>query len=227
MNTSDLTYLLNKPEATNEKQTIALESVVLQFPYFQAARALHLKGLYNQDSFRYNYELKKTAAYTTDRTVLFEFITSESFMAIQQEKIDEIHKSIKEIEVYFEEELDSSSIKKSENLDLDVSEEIIKTPTNEIDVLYKKSLETLFLSAEHLIEETQEETEIDEIAAVQEDKINIIKLVALNEKKGMNADIFLVILNNIISANETERYAKYLDKLDNDKDGAIREIVSA
>ena len=71
------------------------------------------------------------------------------------------------------------------------------------------------------------ETEIDEIAAVQDDKLNIIKLMAFNEKKGMNADIFLVILNNIISANETERYAKYLDKLDNDKDGAIREIVSA
>lgn len=71
------------------------------------------------------------------------------------------------------------------------------------------------------------ETEIDEIAAVQEDKINIIKLVALNEKKGMNADIFQVILNNIISANETERYTKYLEKLDNDKEGTIREIVNA
>lgn len=59
MNISDLTYLLNKPETINEKQTIALENVVLQFPYFQAARALHLKGLYNQESFRYNYELKK------------------------------------------------------------------------------------------------------------------------------------------------------------------------
>ena len=50
MNLSDLTYLLNKPETINEKQTIALENVVLQFPYFQAARALHLKGLYNQES---------------------------------------------------------------------------------------------------------------------------------------------------------------------------------
>lgn len=62
MNTTDLTYLLNKPEATNEKQTIALENIVLQFPYFQAARALHLKGLYNQESFRYNYELKKNGS---------------------------------------------------------------------------------------------------------------------------------------------------------------------
>lgn len=105
MNLSDLTYLLNKPETINEKQTIALENVVLQFPYFQAARALHLKGLYNQESFRYNYELKKTAAYTTDRTILFEFITSDNFIAIQQEKIDEIQKSLLNIEVHHVEEV--------------------------------------------------------------------------------------------------------------------------
>ncbi|MQP51895.1 MULTISPECIES: tetratricopeptide repeat protein [unclassified Flavobacterium] len=105
MNISDLTYLLNKPETINEKQTIALENVVLQFPYFQAARALHLKGLYNQDSFRYNYELKKTAAYTTDRTILFDFITSDNFTAIEQEKIDEIQKSLLDIEVHYIEEV--------------------------------------------------------------------------------------------------------------------------
>ena len=105
MNISDLTYLLNKPETINEKQTIALENVVLQFPYFQAARVLHLKGLYNQESFRYNYELKKTAAYTTDRTILFEFITSDNFTAIQQEKIDEIQKSLMDIEVHHMEEV--------------------------------------------------------------------------------------------------------------------------
>jgi hypothetical protein len=105
LNITDLTYLLNKPETINEKQTIALENVVLQFPYFQAARALHLKGLYNQESFRYNYELKKTAAYTTDRTILFEFITSNNFIAIQQEKIDEIQKYLLEIEVHHIEEV--------------------------------------------------------------------------------------------------------------------------
>ena len=105
MNISDLTYLLNKPETINEKQTIALENVVLQFPYFQAARALHLKGLFNQESFRYNYELKKTAAYTTDRTILFEFITSDNFTAIQQEKIDEIQRSLLDIEVHHMEEV--------------------------------------------------------------------------------------------------------------------------
>jgi hypothetical protein len=96
---------LNKPEATNEKQTIALENMVLQYPYFQAARALHLKGLYNQDSFRYNYELKKTAAYTTDRTILFEFITSDHFATLQQDKIDAIQEYIQNINVHAIEEI--------------------------------------------------------------------------------------------------------------------------
>lgn len=117
MNSTDLTYLLNKPEATNEKQTIALENIVMQFPYFQAARALHLKGLYNQDSFRYNYELKKTAAHTTDRTVLFEFITSENFIAIQQTKIDAIQKALLAIEVHHQEEVVVPALKSIKNED--------------------------------------------------------------------------------------------------------------
>ena len=61
--------------------------------------------MFNQESFRYNYELKKTAAYTTDRTILFEFITSDNFTAIQQEKIDEIQKSLLDIEVHHMEEV--------------------------------------------------------------------------------------------------------------------------
>nr|WP_315149542.1 tetratricopeptide repeat protein [uncultured Flavobacterium sp.] len=84
MNVTDFTYLINKPDAINEKQTDALGRVLDEFPYFQSARALRLKGLFNQNSFRYNYALKVTASHTTDRTVLFDFITSDTFVAIQK-----------------------------------------------------------------------------------------------------------------------------------------------
>lgn len=84
MNVTDYTYLINKPDAINEKQTEALGNVLAEYPYFQSARALRLKGLYNQNSFKYNYALKVTAAHTTDRTVLFDFITSDTFTAIQK-----------------------------------------------------------------------------------------------------------------------------------------------
>ena len=94
MNVTDYTYLLNKPNTIGERETTALQNVLDDFPYFQSARALRLKGLYNQNSFKYNYALKVTAAHTTDRSVLFDFITSDSFTAIQRElfdkKIDEL-----------------------------------------------------------------------------------------------------------------------------------------
>ena len=84
MNVTDFTYLINKPDAINEKQTDALGRVLDEFPYFQSARALRLKGLFNENSFKYNYALKVTASHTTDRTVLFDFITSDTFVAIQK-----------------------------------------------------------------------------------------------------------------------------------------------
>ncbi|TRX22841.1 hypothetical protein FNW25_11720 [Flavobacterium franklandianum] len=95
MNVTDYTYLINKPDAVNEKQTDALGRVLDEFPYFQSARALRLKGLFNENSFRYNYALKVAASHTTDRTVLFDFITSDTFVAIQKgfydKKILELH----------------------------------------------------------------------------------------------------------------------------------------
>jgi tetratricopeptide (TPR) repeat protein len=85
LNLSEYTYLLNNPNAVNEKQAKALETVVDNFPFFQSARALYLKGLYNQDSYKYNFALKQTAAHTTDRSVLFDFITSDEFSIIEKD----------------------------------------------------------------------------------------------------------------------------------------------
>ena len=84
MTSQDLHNILKDAASVNPGQTLKLEKVIEKFPYFQAARAVHLKGLYSENSLSYNYELKKTAAYTTDRSVLFDFITSEEF---QQDKI--------------------------------------------------------------------------------------------------------------------------------------------
>ena len=105
MNTKDFTYLLNKPYSLTERQTLELEAVLSEYPYLQAARAIHLKGLYNADSYRYNTELKKTAAYTTDRSVLFEFITTEQFQSVQKGFFENQEKALGEIKVNDGEEL--------------------------------------------------------------------------------------------------------------------------
>ena len=94
MNLTDYTYLLNKPDAINDRYAETLDNVLSAFPYFQSARVLKLKHLYNQDSFNYNYALKVSAAFTTDRSILFDFITSDSFVSVQkglyEKKLEEL-----------------------------------------------------------------------------------------------------------------------------------------
>jgi hypothetical protein len=97
MNTTSFTEILKNPQSINTEKTNALTAIIKEYPYFQAARALHLKGLKNNNSFKYNAELKTTAAYTTDRTILFDFITSEHFSEKQEENVvKEVHQQIKE-----------------------------------------------------------------------------------------------------------------------------------
>jgi tetratricopeptide (TPR) repeat protein len=115
MNVTDYTYLINKPDTITEKQTDTLGNVLDEFPYFQSARALRLKGLYNQNSFKYNYALKVTAAHTTDRTVLFDFITSDTFTAIQKGYYDKKIQELLNIDVIDSETI--ISIKKTESKD--------------------------------------------------------------------------------------------------------------
>ena len=156
MNLTDYTYLINKPDAINEKQSDALEKVLVEFPFFQSARALQLKGLYHQNSFKYNNALKITAAYTTDRTILFEFITSNTFVAIQKGLYEK---------------------KLLELLDIGVIDyEIIKS---EIDIESKTNkLEDSILTS------IKEATEIDERTKLTEEKLEIGKPLdfSINEK---------------------------------------------
>ena len=119
MNVTDYTYLINKPDAIHEKQTEALEKVLEEFPYFQSARAIQLKGLYNQNSFKYNAALRITAAYSTDRSVLFDFITSDTFTSIHKSLYDRKALEIQEIEV-----IDSETL---------ISEEKSKLKINQLE----------------------------------------------------------------------------------------------
>jgi len=99
MNITEYLTLINNPNAINDKQTSSLEKIVSEFPYFQSARALRLKGLYNEESFRYNYELKNTAAHTTDRAILFDFIISDTFTRIDKNLYEQKLAEINEIDV--------------------------------------------------------------------------------------------------------------------------------
>ncbi|CAM1370596.1 conserved hypothetical protein [Tenacibaculum sediminilitoris] len=78
--------LLEKPELISQEHLSDITAIIQEYPYFQSARALRLKILKNQESYKYNNELKITASHTSDRTVLFDFITSETFKEVPKKE---------------------------------------------------------------------------------------------------------------------------------------------
>ena len=124
MNATEFSRIIQDPQKTTPADTDALASTIGQFPYLQSARAVYLKGLKNNQSTKYNQELKTTAAYTTDRSILFDFITSEAF--IQNEISQFIKKNIenvRDIDVTIED----ISINKSVQIDDALKEQIKNT----------------------------------------------------------------------------------------------------
>ena len=163
LNTKNYTDLLSKPQNIDKEAMDQLAVIIEKYPYFQSARALQLKALKAQNSFLYNDALKTTAAYTTDRDILFEFITSETFSQNEISQIIQQHDpEIHDIEVVSENvseqtaiELDNqmkAEIKKAEAiLNPDLFErkfgsvEKLATSTTSSEIEKNKAQETLEL----------------------------------------------------------------------------------
>ena len=99
INLIDLTEFLVNPNLVDKEATRDLDEIIQEFPFFQAARAIHLHGLKKQHSYKYNLSLKQAAAHTTDRSILFDFITSDKFEVDQIYPGSKLLKSFKETEV--------------------------------------------------------------------------------------------------------------------------------
>ncbi|MBF2709581.1 tetratricopeptide repeat protein [Flavobacterium soyangense] len=239
MNVTDYTYLINKPDAINEKQTDALGKVLEEFPFFQSARALRLKGLFNENSFRYNYALKVTAAHTTDRTVLFDFITSDTFVAIQKGLYDKKILELLDINVI------DSEIIKAEIIRLEP-----KTNTLEQSILttIKGATPIEFAENTKLAEENleigkplgfsinekhsfQEWLQLSRTQPIEREKVSEVnsKTVALDEDKKKKADLidkFIEASPKISPIKQSAESATYFDSNKTDNSYLMTETLA-
>ena len=191
MNVTDYTYLINKPHAINGKQTDALEKVLDEFPFFQSARALRLKGLFNQNSFKYNYALKVTAAHTTERTVLFDFITSDTFVAIQKGLYDKKVLELLDISVVDCEEIKSKIRLESKTNPLEQSILTSIKGVSEVEEDAKIAVEKLeigkplgfSINEKHSFQEWLQLSRIEPIVRKKENLVSIETLALEEEKK--------------------------------------------
>ena len=74
MNKNNFIKILQEPKNLSEKEVSFLDEINREFPYFQTSRAIFLKSLSENEDIKFKKFLRSTAAYTRDRSVLFEFV---------------------------------------------------------------------------------------------------------------------------------------------------------
>lgn len=134
VNANQINQLLARPESIHVEHLEILEDVLQKYPYFQAARSLYLKGLKLESSPLYNKELQKTATHTTDRSVLFDFITSESFL--QNDVSEQIKLTQQQESELSKIDLSNSTVNPLKEEDLNASKDFTKV--TDIDLFKKK-----------------------------------------------------------------------------------------
>jgi len=170
MDTKTYIYLLANPEKISQEHQDKLSDLIEEYPYFQSARALQLKGLKNSNNYLYNDSLKLTAAYTADRNVLFEYITSDHFIQNEiSELIQQNDESIIEMEVI------------SENISKQVSIEIDNQIKGELKKAEAILNPDLFLRKEGYINELVEANKTEANPSIKE-----ILEVELEENKPLD-----------------------------------------
>ena len=69
--------LLHRPENIAQEDIALLQKEIYKFPYMQSIRTLHLSAVHLFEQENYQKELTKTAAFTTDKKILYQFINKK------------------------------------------------------------------------------------------------------------------------------------------------------
>ncbi len=190
MNAQQYIQWLNNPYQLTTDNTTALKNIIDEYPYLQSARALYLKALNQQRSFLYNSELKKTAAYTTDRDVLFDYIVSEDFVTYQPLHIEDLNV-----------------------VDADYIE--FKKPEPTLDETIEKRVLDTLVYIENQDKETELIQKIDQISKSKIEANKLEKETALIEEQQISAEE--VPSEEIHQLQENLEVGKPLDFSQNDK----------
>ncbi len=187
---SSLLKILNNPHKISQSEAIFIDELIKEFPYFQAARAIQLKNHKNLESFQFEKILNKTAIYTSNRKILFDFIEHNFLADDFNSKNSKTQKVLKKNEsrtfvnwleqvnlVPIDRSNESSTIEKfiskKPNLNIKSIEEPEIQNDNESTELIKESLVTETLAKLYVEQENYEK-------AIQTYKILILKFPEKN-----------------------------------------------
>ena len=187
---SSLLKILKNPHKISQSEAIFIDELIKEFPYFQAARAIQLKNHKNLESFQFEKILNKTAIYTSNRKILFDFIEHNFLADDINSKNSKTQKVLKKTDsrtfvnwleqvnlVPIDRSNESSTIEKfiskKPNLNIKSIEEPEIQNDNESTELIKESLVTETLAKLYVEQENYEK-------AIQTYKILILKFPEKN-----------------------------------------------
>jgi len=90
MNKQQFISFLDNPFLIDNQSAKEIQQLVDQYPYFQSARILFLKSLYENKSISYQSELKLTATYVGNRSLLQSFVLKTTALHDSAESIEHV-----------------------------------------------------------------------------------------------------------------------------------------
>ena len=158
--------LIQHPETISAEDISLLQKELSKYPFMQSLRTLQLSAVHHFDADNYQKELTKTAAYTTDKKILYQFINRKEIEQKNEEaklqkndigKSEEIKETIIEKQTFQSFENQVAENKEPEILPFEIEkEEISDAPfkTRKEDLNYTK--ETILDQSDHLSDKDED-----------------------------------------------------------------------
>ena len=177
--------LIKNPELFQINDLQLLNQEIEKHPYIQSFRALHLYGTHLFNPENYQSELATTAAYTTDKKILYQLINKKTVETksdfVEERKPTETVKSIyHEIEVKLVEAPKPVIVNGEVNRILfEGEEDFLERPSEIIDlestlesgVIVTQSVENIYVTSENQFIETDDAESFSKDIVINEDKI--------------------------------------------------------
>lgn len=203
MNKETFNQLIKAPANVDPKYKEDLKKLVDTFPYSANIRLLYLSSLLNDSDVFFEEELKKTAAYITDRRVLKKLIqkpVSKNDYIIEEAPLEVVKK---EIEVKIEtpiEEQETNDIELTEQEVTVVSSEkaIIETELNESPEV---KLEIVATEIPEIKEEPEVEKESEESIPLESTKVDEDNLVTEEKSEDKVPELDDLIISSAVNAS--------------------------
>jgi hypothetical protein len=131
--------LIKRPHHIASSQMAELEVLINEYPFFESAHLLYIKGLHEQNAINYSKQLRKTAIIANSRAVLYELIHQKTKRVVEVAEEVSIKTNITDTVV--EQIISEKEVTKELTIpELPVSTSSITITNNDIKVIYVNTI---------------------------------------------------------------------------------------